>query len=51
MFKVKVDNQHEVLAQISGKMWRQFVRLTAVIGCGWKSLYDLTKPRVTFRLR
>lgn len=28
MFRVVLDNKHEVLAQISGKMWKNFVRLT-----------------------
>jgi len=28
MFRVVLDNQHQVLAHISGKMRRHFVRLT-----------------------
>ncbi len=28
MFRVKLDNQHEVLAHLSGKMRKHFVRLT-----------------------
>ena len=29
MFRVTLDNKHEVLAHISGKMRKHFVRLTA----------------------
>jgi translation initiation factor IF-1 len=52
MFKVKLDNQHEVLAHISGKMRKHFVRLTAGDRVRLEmSPYDLTKARITFRLR
>jgi translation initiation factor IF-1 len=52
MFRVMLDNQHEVLAHISGKMRKHFVRLT--VGDRVRiemSPYDLTKARITFRLR
>ncbi len=52
MFRVKLDNNHEVLAHISGKMRKHFVRLT--IGDRVRmemSPYDLTKGRIVFRLR
>jgi translation initiation factor IF-1 len=53
MFRVMLnDNQHEVLAHISGKMRKHFVRLT--VGDKVRiemSPYDLTKARITFRLR
>lgn len=52
MFRVELDNQHLVLATISGKMRKKFVRLT--IGDRVKmqmSPYDLDKARITWRLR
>lgn len=52
MFRVRLDNQHEVLAHVSGKMRKNFVRLT--VGDRVKlemSPYDLTKARITYRLR
>jgi translation initiation factor IF-1 len=52
MFRVKLDNQHEVLAHISGKMRKHFVRLTAGDRVRLEmSPYDLTKARITYRLR
>jgi translation initiation factor IF-1 len=52
MFKVMLDNQHEVLAHISGKMRKNFVRLTVGDRVRMEmSPYDLTKARITFRLR
>ncbi|HEV2329659.1 MAG TPA: translation initiation factor IF-1 [Verrucomicrobiae bacterium] len=52
MFRVELDNQHLVLAVISGKMRKKFVRLT--VGDRVKmqmSPYDLDKARITWRLR
>jgi len=52
MFRVMLDNQHQVLAHISGKMRRHFVRLT--VGDRVRiemSPYDLSKARITYRLR
>jgi len=52
MFRVVLDNKHEVLAHISGKMRKHFVRLT--VGDRVRiemSPYDLTKARITYRLR
>lgn len=52
MFRVRLDNKHEVLAHISGKMRRHFVRLTAGDRVRLEmSPYDLTKARITYRLR
>ena len=50
MFRVALPNGHEVLAQISGKMRKHFIR----IGVGDQvnvqmSPYDLGKARITFR--
>lgn len=52
MFRVELTNGHLVLATISGKMRKQFVRLTA--GDRVKiemSPYDLDKARIVWRLR
>ena len=51
MFKVELASGHEVLAHISGKMRKRFIRL--VIGDRVKmemSPYDTTKARIVFRL-
>ncbi len=50
MYRVKLPNGHEILAHISGKMRKHFIRITT----GDKvtveiSPYDLTKGRITFR--
>jgi translation initiation factor IF-1 len=52
LFRVKLDSEHEVLAHISGKMRKNFVRLT--VGDRVRiemSPYDLTKARITYRLK
>ena len=52
MFRVKLDNQHEVLAHMSGKMRKHFVRLTVGDRVRLEmSPYDLSKARITYRLR
>jgi translation initiation factor IF-1 len=52
MFRVKLDNQHEVLAHISGKMRKHFVRLTVGDRVRLEmSPYDLTKARIVYRMR
>jgi len=52
MFRVILDNKHEVLAHISGKMRKHFVRLTAGDRVRMEiSPYDLSKARITYRLR
>jgi translation initiation factor IF-1 len=51
MFRVMLSNQHEVLAHISGKMRKRFVRLTAGDRVRIEmSPYDLSKARITYRL-
>ncbi|MEX1119968.1 MAG: translation initiation factor IF-1 [Terrimicrobiaceae bacterium] len=50
MFRVKLANDHVVLAHISGKMRKNFIRI--VPGDKVKveiSPYDTTKARITFR--
>ena len=52
MFRVKLDNQHEILAHLSGKMRKHLVRLTVGDRVRLEmSPYDLTKARITYRLR
>jgi translation initiation factor IF-1 len=52
MFRVRLDNEHEVLAHLSGKMRRHFVRLTVGDRVRMEmSPYDLTKGRITYRIR
>jgi translation initiation factor IF-1 len=52
MFRVRLDNQHEVLAHISGKMRKHWVRLTVGDRVRLEmSPYDLSKGRITYRLR
>jgi translation initiation factor IF-1 len=52
MFKVKLENGHEVMAHISGKMRRFYIKILA----GDKvtvelSPYDLTRGRITYRAK
>jgi len=52
LFRVRLDNDHEVLAHISGKMRKNFVRLT--VGDRVRiemSPYDLSKARITYRMK
>lgn len=50
MFRVELENGHEILAHISGKMRLHFIRIlpgdTVVVEM---SPYDLTKGRITYR--
>ena len=50
MFKVKTENGHEILAQLSGKMRKYYIRIVpgdkVVVEV---SPYDLTKGRIIFR--
>lgn len=51
MFRVELDNKHMVLATISGRMRKRWVRLT--IGDRVRmemSPYDLDKARIVWRL-
>ena len=53
MFRVTLhQNNHEVLAHISGKMRKHWVRLTVGDKVRMEmSPYDLSKARITYRLR
>jgi len=51
-FRVRLENGHEVLAHISGKMRKHFIRILP----GDKVLvelspYDLTRGRITYRYK
>ena len=52
MFRVELENGHQILAHISGKLRMNFIRILA----GDKvtvemSPYDLTKGRITWRTK
>lgn len=52
MFRVKLENDHEILAHISGKIRKNFIRILP----GDKvrvemTPYDLSRGRITFRLK
>ena len=50
VFRVELENKHQVLAHISGKMRKNFIRIS--IGDKVKvemSPYDLGKARITYR--
>ncbi len=52
MFRVKLDNGHEILAHISGKMRMNFIRILpgnrVIVEM---SPYDLTKGRIVYCLK
>ena len=52
MFRVELENGHSIIAHVSGKMRKHYIRLVP----GDKvevelTPYDLTKGRISFRLR
>ncbi len=52
MFRVKLENDHEILAHISGKIRKNFIRILP--GDRVKvemTPYDLSRGRITFRLK
>ncbi len=52
MFKVKLDNDHEVLGHISGRMRKNYVRIMPGDRVRIElSPYDLQRGRITWRLR
>ena len=51
MFMVELPNKHQILAHISGKMRKRFIKI--VVGDKVRmemSPYDMTKARITFRI-
>ena len=50
MYRVKLDNGHEVLAHVSGRMRKHFIKITTGDKVTLEmSPYDLTKGRITYR--
>ncbi len=52
MFRVRLENGHEVIAHISGKMRKHYIRI--LTGDSVKvemTPYDLSKGRITYRAR
>ena len=52
MFRVKLDNGHVLIAHISGKMRKHYIRI--LTGDRVKvemTPYDLSKARITYRVR
>lgn len=50
MFKVELENGHEIIAHISGKMRKNYIKiLTGDTVKVELTPYDLTKGRITFR--
>ena len=51
-FRVKLDNGHEVLAYLSGKMRKYYIRILLGDRVAVEmSPYDLARGRITFRQR
>lgn len=51
-FRVRLDNGHEILAYLSGKMRKYYIRI--LLGDRVKvelSTYDLTRGRITYRYK
>ncbi len=52
MFRVELDNKHQVLAHISGKMRKNFIRiLTGDRVLVELSPYDLSRGRIVYRFK
>ena len=52
MFRVKLDNEHQVLAHTSGKMRKNRIRVLLGDRVNVEMTpYDLTKGRITFRYK
>ena len=52
MFRVKLENGHEIIAHISGRMRKNYIRI--LTGDKVKvemTPYDLTKGRITYRMK
>ena len=51
-FKVKLENGHEVVAHISGKMRKHYIRILRGDSVTVQlTPYDLSKGRITFRAK
>jgi translation initiation factor IF-1 len=52
MFRVELENKHEVLAHVSGKMRKYFIRILPGDKVKLElSPYDLTRGRIVYRYK
>ena len=52
MFRVELENKHRVLAHISGRMRKNFIRILPGDRVRLElSPYDLTRGRITYRFK
>jgi translation initiation factor IF-1 len=52
MFRVKLENAHEIIATISGKMRMNYIRILPGDKVAVEmSPYDLTRGRITYRYK
>ena len=52
MFKVKLENNHEVLAHVSGRMRKNFIRILPGDSVAVElSPYDLNRGRIVYRYK
>jgi translation initiation factor IF-1 len=52
MFKVKLENNHEVLAHVSGRMRKNFIRILPGDRVAVElSPYDLNRGRIVYRYK
>ena len=50
MYRVKLENGHELLAHVSGRMRKHFIKITTGDKVTLEiSPYDLSKGRITYR--
>ena len=51
MFRVQLDSGQDVLAKISGKMRKNYIRIPPRDPVSLELSYDLSRGRITFRLK
>jgi translation initiation factor IF-1 len=52
MFKVRLENDHQIIAQISGKMRMNYIRILPGDKVAVEmSPYDLSRGRITYRYK
>lgn len=52
MFRVELENGHQVLAHISGKLRKNFIKITTGDSVKMEmSTYDLNKARIVYRMK
>ena len=50
-FRVKLENEHEIIAHTAGRMRKNRIRAGRRQGPGRDDPYDLTKGRITYRFK